>query len=179
VDKKLYRILGIDDGRFSRNNDSLAPLIGLIYRADGLIEKIYRKDILVDGTDVSDSIVEIIRDYGGTIASVISEGITFAGFNIPNIDYIYNKAGVPFISYLNRKPSISSMEKAMRKHSLYQNIELLKKLDLKETNLNGKTVWLNFCGISLQEALSILYKATITGRRIEPVRLADMIGRII
>lgn len=177
--KKFVRVLGLDDGAFSRSKDLWAPLVGVVYRLDGLIEKIYRRKIKVDGTDVSDSIIGIIREYGGKIAMTVSEGVTFGGFNIPDIKYIFEKTGVPYISYLRRKPSISSIEDAMRKYGLNDNIKLLQKLDLKECHIEGMTIYLNVYGLNEGEALKLLLRTIHTGRKSEPVRIADMIGRLI
>lgn len=177
--KKFVRVLGLDDGSFSRSKDLWAPLIGVVYRLDGLIEKIYRRRIQVDGTDVSDSIIDIIREYGGKLAITVSEGVTFGGFNIPDIKYIFENTGVPYISYLKRRPSMSSIEDAMKKYGLHDNFNLLRKLNLRECHFEGVTIYLNVCGLNESEAFKLLLKTIHTGRKSEPVRIADMIGRII
>ena len=174
--KKFPRVLGIDDSPFRRLEDPSCALIGVIYRFDGLIERIMSRKITIDGTDATESILSMLKEYGGPVEAIVSEGITFGGFNIPD-PLIFIENGFPYISYSSRTPDLRSMYGAMEKYSLKENLTNLKKYESIEIKtLKGKFT-VNLIGIDKNDARTILQKTMINGKKCEPVRVAHMIGK--
>ncbi|MFG1450537.1 MAG: DUF99 family protein [Thermoplasmataceae archaeon] len=176
--KKFSRVLGIDDGPFNRKQNNDCSLIGIIYRFDGLIEKILIRRITVDGLDTTEAILSMLNEYGGPVEAVVSEGITFGGFNIPD-PLVFMDKNLRYISYSTRAPDINSMHMALKKYHLEENLRHLKEYESVEIEtLKGKFT-ANLIGIDKIDARTILQKTMLNGKKCEPVRVAHMIGKAL
>ncbi|MGP6220352.1 endonuclease dU [Caldiplasma sukawensis] len=173
--KKGIRILGIDDGPFSRNNNRNTVLIGVLFRQN-IIEKVLIDLIKVDGDDSTDKIITMINEASNCDV-VMLQGVTFAGFNIVDIHAVTEKTGKKVFSVITRKPDIESMINALKKHNMKNKIDLLKQIPLKEVTVLERTYYINSENISdnfIKEVMNICVK---NGIRPEPLRLADLIGK--
>ena len=60
--KKNYRAIGIDDGPFEKGKDAFSTMVGVLMRADFLIESVSMERISVDGTDSTDRIIDMVEN---------------------------------------------------------------------------------------------------------------------
>lgn len=174
--KKFSRILGIDDGPFKRSVDKACPIIGVIYRFDGVVERIMARKITIDGNDATESIISMLSEYGGPVEAVVSEGVTFGGFNFPDPDELL-ASDYAYISYSPGIPDLNSMYRAMSKYELVENMKILRKYSIGEIETSNGKFSVNLIGIEKHNARMILQKTMINGKKCEPVRLAHLIGK--
>lgn len=175
--KEKGRILGLDDGPFSRSSDKFTPFVGLLMRLDGRIEGIRVRKLPIDGDTAEDIIDEIVRSIGAdNINLIMSEGVTFAGFDIVSPQEIFHRTGIPFISITKSTADMASMEAALSKHGEDGKIARLAKLNPVKCTINGREFTLNHAGITKEEAVTIIEKSTFVGNVPEPVRIAHMIA---
>jgi len=59
--KREIRILGIDDGYFDRNKDKYTIIVGVIMRGSLQIDGVLSNKIEIDGFDINDRIIEMIK----------------------------------------------------------------------------------------------------------------------
>lgn len=178
--KDKGRILGLDDGPFSRVSDNFAPFVGVLMRLDGRIEGIRIGRLPVDGTLAEETIAEMVASIGvDNINLVMSEGITFAGFDIVSPDGIFSITGIPYISITRSKADIASMEAALSKYGEFEKLEKLKRLNPIKCMLKDTEFVVNFAGLTKGEAIRILEKSMFVGNVPEPVRIAHMIAEAL
>ena len=175
--KEKGRILGLDDGPFSRASDKFAPFVGVLMRLDGRIEGIRLRKLPIDGDTAEDTIAEIVLSIGAdNINLVMSEGVTFAGFDIVSPQEIFHRTGIPYISITKSTADMASMEAALSKHGEEGKIARLAKLNPVKCKINDREFTLNYSGIAKEEAVKIIEKSTLVGNVPEPVRIAHMIA---
>lgn len=175
--KEKGRILGLDDGPFSRSRDTFAPFVGVLMRLDGRIEGIRIRKLPIDGDEAEDTIAEMVNSIGtDNINLIMSEGITFAGFDIVSPEEILLRTGIPYISVTKSNADLASMESALSKHGEDGKIARLKKLNPAKCIIKATEFTINYAGITKEEAMKILGKSTYVGTVPEPVRIAHMIA---
>ena len=111
----------------------------------------------------------------------MSNGITFAGFNILDITGINEATGIPVIAITRKKPSMESIFSALSLHFKdgEERIKIIKKTSVDEIKYPDKLLYINRAGISMNDAVMLIKKATHTGNIPEPVRMAHLIATAI
>ncbi|MGC8515181.1 MAG: DUF99 family protein [Thermoplasmata archaeon] len=179
--KRNLRILGIDDSPFLRH-DETCFLIGIIMRLDFYVEGFMMREIHVDGDDAQDVISEMVSTRAGNGCNVImTNGITFGGFNIIDPSALYERLKKPVITVTNRSPDMETIKSAISKYLHSQSsIGLLERLSIEEIELSpGHLVYVNRAGISAIDARSLIRKTIRQGAVPEPLRMAHLIGRFV
>ncbi|BFI73656.1 hypothetical protein YN1_6430 [Nanoarchaeota archaeon] len=178
--KNEIRIIGIDDGYFDRNKDKLSLIVGVIMRGHKQIDGVLSNKIEVDGFDVNDKIVEMIKrtKHYYQIKVIMTNGISFAGFNLLDFEYLYEKLNLPIISVVRKKPNLEKFIEAAR-HTINgeKRIEIIKrypKTEYFETKY-GK-LYFQYYGIEKEEVIEIIKLTSIYSRIPEPVRVAHLIA---
>ncbi|MEM0157239.1 MAG: DUF99 family protein [Thermoplasmataceae archaeon] len=172
------RILGIDDGPFSRGMDRVCPIVGVLMRLDGKLEQVVSDSLTVDGDDVSEKVSGLIERLRIRPSVVMAEGITFAGFNILDPGEFYEVTGIPFMSVRKGKPDLTAMIMAIRKHDkeALKKENILKRISPDYTMLGGSEVVVNYAGMSLADAKRLILRASDDGILPEPVRVAHIVA---
>ena len=180
--KSGLRVLGLDDGPFQKFRDATTVIVGVIMRLDSYVEGISVRDIKVDGMDCTETVMSMIKGrFKDDIDFIMSNGITFAGFNILDITEINEATGIPVIAITRKKPSMESIFSALSLHFKdgEERIKIIKKTSVDEINYGDKTLYINRAGISLNDAVALIKKTTYTGNIPEPVRMAHLIATAI
>ncbi len=180
--KAGLRILGIDDGPFSKNIDNETILVGVLMKFNSYVEGITIKKIKVDGMDANETILSMFNGrFSREINFIMTNGITFGGFNIMDIALINEKTDVPVISIVRKKPDLESIYSALKKHfSDYEyRIGLINKSYPEKITVNNNDLYVNFKGINLTDVKNIIKKTVKMGNIPEPVRMAHLIATAI
>ncbi|WP_457548582.1 endonuclease dU [Archaeoglobus sp.] len=168
---KLWRVVGFDD---SFKGD-LAYIVGCVTCKD-YVEGFLIDRIEVDGWDVSEKIVELISNskFYKQIRCVLLSGITFAGFNIADLEFIHERLGIPVVVVLEKYPNFEKIEKALRNLEEFEKrIELVKKAG-KVRKVGRVLVQLKGCDLEFAE--KILKLTTRKGKTPEPLRIAHLVA---
>lgn len=178
--KPLKRVLGIDDSSFDREVEERTLLVGVLARFDGYVEGVVTREASIDGMDSTDAIISMFSaHFGSEVDYVMLNGITFAGFNICDLNRVWKETGVPVVSITRKRPDIESMNSAVRKHfpDHERRIEVLTSTVPVEITIRpGSKVYANIVGMELQEASELIRKTIVRGNMPEPVRLAHIIA---
>ncbi len=177
--KNGLRILGLDDGPFNRNSDTKTVMVGVLMRLNSYVEGISIGTITVDGTDATETIQSMLNGrFRNNINFIMSNGITFGGFNIMDIAMLNHATGIPIISITRKKPDIDSMFSALKLHfpDYIEKIKLIKQTSVNKIEYDRKILYINCSGISVDDALYVVKKTTIMGNMPEPVRMAHLIA---
>ncbi len=180
--KNGLRILGIDDGPFSKNIDKKTVLVGILMKFNSYIEGITVKKIDIDGTDVNNQIIEMFNGrFNKEINFIMTNGITFGGFNIMDISLINEKTNIPVISVIRKKPDLELIYNALKKHfgDYEYRIDLINKSFPEEIILNNNNLYVNYKGINLTDVKNIIKKTIKMGNMPEPIRMAHLVATAI
>ncbi|MFB6174658.1 MAG: DUF99 family protein [Candidatus Nanohalobium sp.] len=171
------RILGVDDASFSFE-DKETFLTGVVYRGTEFIEDIKTVSIGVDAENATEKLVELHEKCNNTrqIKAVLIDGISFAGFNIIDLEKASEKLRKPVIAVTKNRPDREDFRETMERTGNYdRKFEELR--DPVELDLEDGTAYIQFSGCSEEEACKIVENSIIHGQVPEAIRVAHMVGR--
>jgi len=84
--KEEIRILGIDDGPFTKD-DKEVIVIGVVYRGGEFIDGLLRTFVEIDGLDATEKLAKMINSsrHKQQLKVIMLDGITLGGFNIVDV----------------------------------------------------------------------------------------------
>lgn len=177
--KEGVRVLGIDDAPF-RHSEEHTFLTGVVYRGTEFIEDIRTLGIDIDANNSSEKVLELYNlcNNPGQIKAILLDGISFAGFNLVDLEKVSGTTGKPVIAVTPNRPDSESFREAMKRSGNYdesfESLPEYRELDLKD----GK-VFFQFSGCEVEKAEELIRISVIHGQVPEPIRVADMIGRAL
>jgi len=177
--KKYIRALGVDDSYFVPHKPGKTSLIGILMRAPNYVEGMLIRDIEVDGLDSTDAILDMLASkYGRQVRILFTQGITFGGFNIIDIERIWKESGIPIVVISRKEPDIAKIKSALKKHfkDWEKRIELIEKYPIKKIKNGRFMIFVQFEGIDEDELSSVVSQFTIRGAIPEPLRVAHLIA---
>ena len=178
--------IGFDDATFSlKSKSKKTELIGVICQGIRMVNTV-RKAITIDGDDATDALIELIKLNEKHVQYVLTDAITFAGFNIYDLKEVYEKTGKPIIAITEREIDLDSVERALIKKFPKTYKKKLQKIInagyLYQTEINtagGITkVYFHSKGIEVKQIELLLSKICIDSKLPECVRLAHIIGKL-
>ncbi|MEM7818183.1 MAG: DUF99 family protein [Candidatus Aenigmatarchaeota archaeon] len=179
MDKKGYRLLGIDDSHFNRN-EKFSYLVGCVVRQNSIIEGFLIERIEIDGLDSTEKIIKIIKNkrFYQQIKAVFLAGITFAGFNVADIKKIFEETKKPIIVLMKEYPNFNAIENALKRYFLdweerlkiIRNAGEIKKID---------NFFVQLKGIDEKEAEELIKISRKNSKIPEALRIAHMVASAI
>jgi endonuclease V-like protein UPF0215 family len=182
VIKPEIRVLGIDDGAFTPHTKGSVPITGVVFRGGYWLDGVMHTQVEVDGFDATDKISSMIINspHYKQLRVIMLDGITFAGFNIVDIEKLNAKTKLPVITVTREKPNLAEIREALK--NLPKSKErwkiILNAGEPVEVSTRNKSekVYVQFSGIFEEDAIKIL-KLTSTRSSIpEALRVAHLIA---
>lgn len=178
--KEGVRTIGIDDGPFSRaKKGGNVVIVGAVYRGgtwfDGLLTSKVRKD----GWNATDTIISMIQKskFHAQLHYIMLDGIAFGGFNIVDIQRLFQKTGLKVMVVVRKKPDLDSVYQALQKIS--QPEKRWRILKAAGPLYPVRKVWLQLAGMDLKEAAELLNLTCTRALIPEPLRVAHLIAGAI
>ena len=180
--KKEARVLGIDDGPYVIGSRSTV-IVMTVYRLDGHIDGFISGQVTTDGDDSASVIAGLLKNskYYQQIRCIISDGACLAGFNVLDLDLLYELTGIPIITASDETPRSEEVEKALKQNfdDWSRRFDLITRHTPHEKYLPDGVCYIREKGISPNDADDIIERATVRGRTPEPIRLSHMVAAII
>lgn len=177
--KQEIRILGIDDASFSAHTSDKVMLVGALFRGGTWLDGVLRTYIKGDGDDSTEKIVEMVNKtrHKDQMGVIMLDGITFGGFNIANIDEIFQKTGVPVIVIMRKFPNFEMIKRALKRFKDHEKRwkSILDAGTVYEIE-NKELIYIQISGIDLDDAQEIVTLSTTRSAIPEPIRVAHLIG---
>ncbi|HHE75698.1 MAG: DUF99 family protein [Thermoplasmata archaeon] len=177
--KKNIRALGIDDSYFVPHKPGKVEIVGVVMRAPNYIEGILIKKIEVDGLDCSDKIVEMLSSrFGSQLKVILTQGMTFGGFNILDMDKVYRVSRIPIMAISRKMPNMEEIKNALKKHfpDWKKRWELLSSHEIQKVRNKDYDLFVQSIGLAQSEIAEILELFTVRGAIPEPLRVAHLIA---
>ncbi|MEA2055602.1 MAG: DUF99 family protein [Candidatus Thermoplasmatota archaeon] len=177
--KMQIRLLGVDDSPFTFT-DKYGTVIGVIMRGGEYLECVLKNQVSIDGSDatfVCKNMIESTR-HRKQLKAMLLDGIALGGFNIVDIDDIYESTGLPVITVTRDRPDFKKIESALTKNfdDWKERLSVIKKGELHEVKTKHNPIFIKRVGIALAEAKEIIKLSTIRGVIPEPIRVAHIIA---
>ncbi len=179
--KNQIRVVGFDDGTFRLKGRGRTILIGVVMKGSQDVVGVLSRWITVDGRDATDKMIDaILSSRFEDLRVIMLKGITYAGFNIVDIQRLSRETGLPVVVVIRKKPDQKAMEDALRKHfpDWRERIELLKKAGEIFEMIPGRFYYqaVNIPPEQAEEIIKITQKSSLIP---EPLRLAHMIASAV
>jgi endonuclease V-like protein UPF0215 family len=179
--------IGFDDASFSLKSNSrkTTELIGVICQGTRMVN-IVKKTINIDGDDSTEALIELININKKHVQFVLTDTITFAGFNIYDISEVYERTEKPIIAVTDREIDLDSVKRALIKKFAKTYKNKFKKIinagNLYETEIKTagglSTIFFHYRGIEIKHVELLLSRICIDSKLPECVRLAHIIGKL-
>src|SRR4030067_1453465 len=117
VMKPESRVLGVADGVFTPQVESLVPVVGVVFRGGYWFDGVMHTEILVDGFDATEKLSAMVRSspHYGQLRVIMLNGVTFAGFNVVDIKALNATTGLPVIAVTRGKPDLPLIHRALKR----------------------------------------------------------------
>ncbi len=177
--KAEIRILGVDDAPFPPHTTQQVMIVGTVFRAGEWLDGVLRTYIRGDGNDATRRIIEMINRtrHKDQLGVIMLDGITFGGFNVINIQEIFNRTGIPVIVIMRKYPNLEKIKIALKHFAdwekRWENILAAGKIYAIK---NQETIYIQICGISLEDAEKIVKLSSTRSAIPEPIRVAHIIA---
>ena len=177
--KSQVRVLGIDDSPFSFA-DRTTHVIGVVMRIPSYIEAVMRCEVTVDGTDANEKLAEMINysRYKEQLKLIMLDGVALGGFNVVDIDRLYNEIEKPIVTVTREEPDLLAMETALKEHfeDWQERLHTIKSGELHRVETSHKPIFVKFIGMELEDMKEILELSTVRGALPEALRVAHLIA---
>lgn len=177
--KSEIRILGIDDGPFRPHEEGDVLLVGTLFRGGFWLDGVLTTRLEIDGNDSTDKIIKMVSDsrHLGQLGVLMLDGVTFGGFNVVDIQQIFEKTTVPVIVAMRKYPNFEKIKKALHNFSdWFERWENVKKAGEVYPVDESDHLFIQISGISLKDAIDIVKLSTTHSNIPEPIRTAHLIA---
>ncbi len=182
VIKPEIRVLGIDDGVFTPHVESWVPIIGVVFRGGYWLDGVMHTEILVDEFDATDKISKMITasPHLKQLRMIMLNGITFAGFNVVNLQELNKATRLPVIAVTREKPDLQSIHEALnhlpRSEERWKAVLNAGEVVQVSTRKASEKIYLHAVGVSLAEAEKVVRLTSTRSNIPEPLRAAHIIA---
>ncbi len=177
-------VMGFDDARYEGFDTKKTRLIGVICQGTRMVG-VSIGEIDIDGTNSTDVLVNLVKLNENHVQYVITDTITFGGFNIMDIKRVYQETKKPVIAVVDRCVDLISVKRALVK-KFPDNYRDKLKLIINAGNLyqhkiatagGDATIYYHSIGIEEDKVNVLLDRISIDSKQPECTRMAHLIGR--
>jgi uncharacterized protein len=180
VIKSEIRILGVDDGKFVPHTTGNVIVIGVVFRGGCWIDGVMHTQVAIDGLDATQQLTLMINNspHRRQLRLVMLSGVTFAGFNLVDINALHSATGLAVIALTREKPDLEAIHQALK--NLPDSLErwriVLAAGEIHEFICKGSRIYMELAGISLADAEKIVELTSTMSSFPEPLRVAHLIA---
>ncbi|NPA24125.1 MAG: DUF99 family protein [Crenarchaeota archaeon] len=183
--KRAVRAFGIAESFVLEYPRSI--FCGVVYRSDGIVERVIIDEATVGGDDATDTVVRMFRMLERKdIHILMIDGCILSWYNILDLYRIYEEINIPVISIVFEDIEgdverailkIFPEEKARTKLELFRRLPEPVKIILR----SGDVVYVRVVGIERSPRLlrTIVSRFIRDGKRPEPIRIAKHIAAAV
>jgi endonuclease V-like protein UPF0215 family len=173
--KREIRVLGIDDSPFDKFKDRYVIVIGAFFRGGNHMDGVVSTKISVDGNNSTKKLAAMVNSsrFKAQLKCLMIDGINMGGFNVIDIHGLYRLTKVPVIVVVRRKPDLPNIKRILARLGMSRKIALL---DRAGAPFRCGKIYIQFAGISFDEAKEIVEITATHSYLPEPVRVAHLIG---
>jgi len=168
---KVWRFVGFDDSF----GDGVAYIVGCV-TAGSYVEGFLIDRIEVDGFDATDKIIELVNSskFKIQLKCIFLDGITFAGFNIADIEEIYKRTGIPVVVVMRKIPNFDEISKALR--NLNKSEDRLRLIEKAGEIHEVEGLFVQIKGCKIDDVRTFIRASRLKGKIPEALRIAHLVA---
>lgn len=173
--------IGVDDGRIPPRNLTQRKTLLIAVKLKGFsIKNIFLTEITVDGLDATIALIKLLK--GKAFDVIFLSGVSFAGFNLMNVEELFTALNKPIIVVTDEKPDNLAVKKALKLHfkdwiERWRIVKKLGRLYKVKINLYKNPLYFEVFGIHHSRARELIKALSLFSKVPEPVRIARIIAR--
>jgi len=172
--------MAFDDGPF-RFGDASALLVGLVVRGQGYLEGAQFDRASVDALDSTDVIARMVAacPQRTSLKALLLDGLTFAGFNVVDLEDLRARTGVPVVTVVDKVPDPDAIIAALRGRfpDWEERWRRLRSPALHRIDLpDGGALTAHVSGCAVEDARELLRAMTLRGHLPEALRMAHLVA---
>ncbi|MDX1814020.1 MAG: DUF99 family protein [Candidatus Bathyarchaeia archaeon] len=182
VIKPEIRVLGVDDGAFTPHVEGQVSVIGVVFRGGYWLDGVLHTKIAVDGFDATDRIASMITGspHYRQLRVIMLNGITFAGFNVVDVEALNAATKLPVITVTREKPDLAEIYKALQNLPCSEErwkaiLSAGKPVEVSTRSAKSK-IYVQTAGVSKEDAQKILRLTSTRSNIPEALRVAHLIA---
>jgi len=182
VIKPEIRVIGIDDGAFKSRLKGHVPVIGVIFRGGFWLDGVIHTRIAVDGIDATEKIASMIigSSHYKQLRVIMLNGVTFAGFNIVDVEALHSVTKLPIITVTREKPDFDAIHKALKNLPKSETrwkaiLGAGDPIEISTRSAEAK-VYVQTAGLTKEDAQKILRMTSTRSNIPEALRVAHLIA---
>jgi endonuclease V-like protein UPF0215 family len=174
--RHISHVVGFDDAPFEHSYRGDVLVVGAVFagnRLDGVISTKVRRD----GVNAAQRLIDCITGskYFDQLQAILLQGIAFAGFNVVDLQWLHQATGLPVLVVVRSLPDFLAIRNALlqkvpggaRKWRLIEAAGPMEPMD---------AVFVQRCGITPEDAATLLASLQLNSQLPEPLRVAHMIA---
>lgn len=176
MQRRLSNVVAFDDEPFEPGHRGNVHVVGAVYaslRLDGVLIGQVRRD----GANAARNLVSLVSDsrFSEHVQLIMLQGVTLAGFNVVDAEYIHRRLAIPVLIVARREPDFAAIREALQDHvpGGQRKWSIIERLGPMEP---VGPAFVQRVGLSLQEARDAFERFTINGNIPEPLRTAHLIA---
>ncbi len=180
--KPEIRILGIDDGGFVPRSRGRALVVGVVFRGGYWLDGVMHTYVAVDGFDATRRISNMVirSPHYKQLRIIMLNGITFAGFNVVNIQTLNKTTNLPIIAITREKPDLTGIRKAIgnlpRCKARWNAILAAGDVFELTTRKPTESIFVHVAGMTIDETGRIVRLASTRSNVPEALRVAHLVA---
>jgi endonuclease V-like protein UPF0215 family len=172
--------IGVDDGKLPPRNSKRKTLLVAVKLKGFTIKNVFLNEILIDGLDATSVLINLLK--GEVFDLIFLSGVSFAGFNLMDIECLFNAFNKPIVVVTEEKPDNLAVKKALKLHfkdwvERWKIVKKLGRLYRVKIDLYKNPLYFEVIGLHYSKAKEILKAFSLFGKVPEPVRIARIIAR--
>ena len=179
VVKPEIRLLGVDDSFLSGEE---VLVVGTIFRGGEWLDGVVRTTITRDGMNATERLSRMVREtrHYRQLRAILLDGITFAGFNVVDIERLCHETGLPVIAIMRRVPDFEKIRRALTYLSdgeeRWELILRAGRIVRVVTREPDRPIHIQFTGLHEEDAVQIVRLSSTRSSIPEPLRAAHLIA---
>jgi endonuclease V-like protein UPF0215 family len=174
--RHISHVVGFDDAPFEHSYRGDVLVVGAVFagnRLDGVISTKVRRD----GVNAAQRLIDCITGskYFDQLQAILLQGIAFAGFNVVDLQWLHQATGLPVLVVVRSLPDFLAIRNALlqkvpggaRKWRLIEAAGPMEPMD---------ALFVQRCGITPEDAATLLASLQLNSQLPEPLRVAHMIA---
>ncbi len=177
--KPEIRLLGVDDSFLSRKE---VLVVGTVFRGGEWLDGVVRTTITRDGMNATERLADMIRKtrHFRQLRAVLLDGITFAGFNVVDIQRLCHETELPVIVAMRKIPDFEKIRRALTHLSegeqRWDTILRAGRIVRVVTRDPDRPIYIQFAGLREEDAVRIVRLSSTRSNIPEPLRAAHLIA---
>jgi endonuclease V-like protein UPF0215 family len=176
VSTRVSHVVGFDDAPFGHAHRGDVLLIGAVY-SEHCLEGVLSGRVRRDGANATRVIGALVRGsrFHRHLQAVLLQGLTFAGFNVVDLDELHALLGLPVIVVARKAPDLAAIRRALltRVRGGARKWRLVARAGPMEP-LGG--VYVQYRGMRRADVAAMLRRFARHGALPEPLRTAHLIA---